>query len=324
MKPLLVVVTGATGFIGSAVLRTILQARTTGRDVMVRAVARTISQSPTATPGLTWATADLSEPATLRGVTEGADVLVQAASRVSGSDAECEAVNIGGSEALAAEALRSGVKRVIQLSTSAVYGPGPHDGITVNQVAPRPLSAASRTRLAGESIFLAQGAVVLRPGLVLGVGDRWVVPALDELRSRIPSHWDSGRGLLSIVDVDDLARLVATLATEPAVPPSGIYHASHPLPVRNRDLMERLAALNVLPAPAGDQPWETCLQQLRERTGRVSERQFALLASDHWYRSDEIWRLSGCPAGPGPLARLVHAAPWYRSILAEQSSAREQ
>jgi hypothetical protein len=50
----------------------------------------------------------------------------------------------------------------------------------------------------------------------------------------------------------------------------------------------------------------------------MSERQFSLLALDHWYRGEEIWLLTGCPEGPGPLARLASASAWYRSFLAER------
>ncbi|WP_368402929.1 hypothetical protein [Streptomyces pseudovenezuelae] len=58
------------------------------------------------------------------------------------------------------------------------------------------------------------------------------------------------------------------------------------------------------------------LERLREVPGRISERQFALLALDHWYESEEVWRLAGCAPGPGPLERLAQAAPWYRAHLA--------
>ncbi|WP_228454150.1 hypothetical protein [Streptomyces alkaliphilus] len=79
--------------------------------------------------------------------------------------------------------------------------------------------------------------------------------------------------------------------------------------------MERLTRLGILPAVAGDWPWVECLRRLRETLGRISERQFALLAQDHWYRSGDIWRAAGCAEGPGPLARLDAAAPWYREHL---------
>ncbi|MFF7266249.1 NAD-dependent epimerase/dehydratase family protein [Streptomyces sp. NPDC008159] len=322
-RPLRVVLTGATGFVGSRVLHTLAaSARGTGLDISIRALGR--SAPPSAPPGVTWTVADLTDLTDLRNrgplrtAASGADVLIHLASRVSGDEAQCAAINVEGTTALVDEAVHRGVDRVVHLSTAAVYGPGPHRGITVDEITPAPVSPASRTRLAGETPVLAAGGIVLRPGLVLGVGDRWVVPALAELRERVPARWDGGRAMLSLVDVDDLARLITTLATARDAPASGVYHASHPLPVTNGDLMAELTALDVLPAAEEDWPWATCLDRLRSVPGRMSERQFSLLAQDHWYASEEIWRATSCPPGPGPLSRLAAAAPWYRSFLARR------
>ncbi|MEC4015042.1 NAD-dependent epimerase/dehydratase family protein [Streptomyces sp. H27-D2] len=330
MRPVRVLVTGGTGFVGAAVLRELARERageSAGEPaVSVRAVARTVAATHSipapaagdgaASAGIEWVAADLSDPGSLRGVTDGVDVLVHLASRVSGSEEECGTVNIHGTRAILAEARRSGVRRIIHLSTAAVYGPGPHRGIPVGGVTPRPLSHASRTRLAGERYALDAGAVVLRPGLVSGAGDRWVVPALRELLERVPAGWDGGRGRASMVDVGDLARLIRALVRTGAAPDGGVYHASHPVPVRNSELMARLAELTVLPAVTGSLSWAECLRRLRETPGRISERQFTLLAGDHWYLSDDVWRLTGCAEGPGPLQRLADAAPWYRAHLA--------
>ncbi|MFI7344263.1 NAD-dependent epimerase/dehydratase family protein [Streptomyces sp. NPDC050085] len=310
-----VLLTGATGFIGSKVLR-----RLVGGGAKVRALTRDAAADLPRADGLTWHTADLSEPASLSGAAEGVGTLIHLASVVSGPESECAAVNVRGTTALMAEARRVGVPRVVHLSTAAVYGPGPHDGPAAHEITPAPVSAASRTRLAGEGPALAAGGIVLRPGLILGAGDRWVVPALADLLDEVPARWDSGRGRLSMVDADDLARLVTALATGARQVDTGVHHASHPHPVRNGDLMARLADLGVLPAAAEDWTWEACLAQLRQSPGRVSERQFALLAQDHWYRGSEIWRLADCPPGPGPLARLAAAAPWYRNHLAGRGS----
>ncbi|MEU6812680.1 NAD-dependent epimerase/dehydratase family protein [Streptomyces sp. NPDC046831] len=308
--------TGATGFIGSAVLDGLLRARAAGRVGAVRALVRTPPAQWHGTgAGPSWVPADLAEPGSTAGALEGADVLVHLAARTSGDASVCEAVNVRASEALAAEARRCGVERVIHLSTAAVYGAGPHSGLRVNEIEPAPVSAASATRLEGERHMLAAGGTVLRPGLVLGRGDRWVVPALAELVGRVPARWDGGRGLLSLVDVGDLARLIVTMATAPGAPPPGVHHASHPRPVSNAALMAELASLGVLPEVTEDLPWEDCLRRLREVPGRMSERQFSLLALDHWYRSEDVWRLTGCPEGPGPLARLADAASWYVSHL---------
>ncbi|MFJ8668554.1 NAD-dependent epimerase/dehydratase family protein [Streptomyces sp. NPDC093600] len=316
MSPTRIVLTGATGFVGSHVLRGLAAAHETDPGITVRALARTAPESRPA-PGVTWTPADLTDPASLRGVMSGADVLVHLASRISGDEAQCAAVNVEGTTALVDEAVRCGVGRVVHLSTTAVYGAGPHRGIAVNEITPAPVSAASRTRLLGETPALAAGGIVLRPGLVLGAGDRWVVPALAELLDRVPARWDGGRGLLSLVDVNDLARLITTLATTPHAPASGIYHASHPEPVNNGELMAQLAALDVLPPTEDDWPWEKCLHHLHRTPGTISERQFSLLAQDHWYDANTIWHTLPCPEGPGPVSRLTEAAPWYRTFLRE-------
>lgn len=305
-----VVVTGATGFVGSAVLRR-LAAQAPGTPV--RAVSRTPPRA--VARGVRWADADLAAAESLRGVCDGADVLLSLASYV-GPDAErCAAVNSAGTAALMAEAERAGVRRIVHLSTCAVYGPGPHRGQDVGELTPAPVSPASRSRLAGEEPVLAAGGLVLRAGLVLGTGDRWVVPALADAFRRVPAGWGGGAGLASFVDVDDLARLVVAfgLGGGDAAGASGVLHAHHPEPVRNRDLMDALADHRVLPRrPAGDWPWRACLDALARTPGWVSERQFTLLAGDHWYRADAAWRLAGLAPGPGPLARLGGAAQWYR------------
>ncbi|MDH6129596.1 NAD(P)-dependent oxidoreductase [Kitasatospora sp. GP82] len=313
-----VALTGATGFIGSTALRALL-----GSGAEVRALARTVPAGGKPAPGgmrvprAEWVHGDLADRASLRELCRGAEALVHLASRVGGPEEDCEAVNSLGTEALMREAVRARIPRIVHLSTAAVYGFGPHRGIAVDGVRPAPVSPASRTRLAGEGFARAAGAVVLRPGLVLGRGDRWVVPAYAELVRRVPAVWDGGTGLLSVVEVGDLARLIATLATaaEPVEP--AVHHASHPVPVPVGELLAELARHGVLPVrPEADLPWPTCLRLLGETPGRVSERQFSLLAQDHWYRSEEIWDLADCPAGPGLLARLGASAGWYRDHLA--------
>ncbi|MEY9847569.1 NAD-dependent epimerase/dehydratase family protein [Streptacidiphilus sp. MAP5-3] len=306
-------VLGATGFVGGTVVGELLR-----RGVEVRVAGRRPPDEPHP-GGVEYVYADLRDPGSLHGVCEGSDVLLQLASYIGPDEEMCRAVNERGTNAAVAEAQRAGTGHVVLLSTAAVHGAGPHSGTAVLGTGTRPVSAASRTRLAGERAVLAAGGTVLRPGLILGEGDRWVLPALEELQRRIPARWDSGRALLSAVGVRDLARLVAGVAGHGAG--LGIRHASHPAPVSIGELLDALARHELLPATGEPWPLDRCLIQLRSTNGWVSERQFRLFAEDHWYADDGTWDTVGVPPGAGPLSGLDEAAPWYRAQLTGRTGA---
>ncbi|MFG2919325.1 NAD-dependent epimerase/dehydratase family protein [Kitasatospora sp. NPDC048298] len=105
---------GATGFIGSAVLRVL-----TDGGARVRALARRV---PEGDGRVDWVSCDLTGPEALTRLCDGAEVVVHLASRVGGGAEECETVNVRGAEAPMAEAVRARMGRIVHLSTAAVYG----------------------------------------------------------------------------------------------------------------------------------------------------------------------------------------------------------
>ncbi|MGW2709893.1 NAD-dependent epimerase/dehydratase family protein [Streptomyces sp. NPDC001356] len=311
-----VVITGATGFIGLAVLNSLARARDAAADRLhLTAVGRTPGPAATARCD-DWHLADLADPASLARSCEDADVLLHLGGTLSPDARTCHTVNVAGTAALMREARRARVGRIVHLSTAAVYGKGPHHGLDVGEIEPAPVSAASASRLQAERYALDAGATVLRPGLVLGRGDRWVIPALNELTARVPALWDGGRARVSAVVVERLAALVTALALRPGPVPAGVFHASHPQPVTTGQLLTALASLGVLRPVTAPWPWEQCLTAFHATQGTCSERQFHLLAQEHWYRSDTIWKAAAQDPGPPPHRDLEPSAPWYRDLVA--------
>ncbi|WP_441251435.1 NAD-dependent epimerase/dehydratase family protein [Kitasatospora sp. McL0602] len=315
-----ILVTGGTGFIGGEVLRQLVAGQSTRREQQYSLRALVHHRTPVLPGGgsVELVRGDLREAASLRGLCDGVDTLLHLGAQVGGDPELCRQVNVLGTGALLAEAARAGVRRIVQLSTTAIYQDGVHRNVTENQLALEPVSATSRTRLAAEQQVLAAGGTVVRPHLVHGQGDTWVVPAVADLMTRLP-HWiDGGRARVSMISVEDLARVLAALAQAPWKPTGPqVYHACHPEPVMVRDLMTAVSERLGLPLPAGD----LTLAAAAERLGGGGwERRLSLLGVDHWYESSRLWRRTGLAPGPGFAARFADQVAWYRATLASATA----
>ncbi|MFJ7218843.1 NAD-dependent epimerase/dehydratase family protein [Amycolatopsis sp. NPDC098790] len=118
-------VTGATGFVGTAVLRELV-AR--GEGARIRVLARRPLPGWMTAAGVTTWRGDVTDAAGLVGLCTGITTLVHLASQVGGDAALCTAVNEDGTAKLLAEARRAGTAEVLYLSTCAVYRDGVHQG----------------------------------------------------------------------------------------------------------------------------------------------------------------------------------------------------
>jgi len=188
--------------------------------------------------------------------------------------------------------------------------------IVAAAVAPAPASAASRSNLAAERAVRAMGGIVLRPHLTYGPGDRWFVPTLLRLLDAVPAWIDGGTALMSVVSVQDLARVSAALAGRPWGPrPGAVLHVSQPRPVSVNTLAHKICTPLGIRLPEHDLPSTVHRALTRNAIPELTDHQFSLLAEDHWYESSRIWRLTGVSPGPGFGRRLAEAADWYRESL---------
>lgn len=308
-----ILVTGATGFIGSAVVRELL-AR--GAGLRLRVLVRRPAPAWMTEAGAVARYGDLTDAASLVGLCHGVTTLVHLATQIGGDPAVCTAVNEDGTANLLGEVRRAGTERVLHLSTCAVYRDGVHRGAQETGLVTDPASATSRSRLAAERLVRAAGGIVLRPHLVHGAGDRHVVPALAGLLRAVPAWAASGSARTSMVAVTDLAAAITALAMNPSAGrPGEVFHVADPRPVRVRRLITAVCGVLGQPIPAEDLPIAEHRARTRAALPALSDHQYSLLTQDHWYESSRIWALSGVSPGPGFARRFAEAAQWYREAL---------
>jgi dihydroflavonol-4-reductase len=207
-----VLVTGATGLVGSAVVAELL-----GRGHAVRALVRPTSDlSNLDTTRVELVRGDVLDRPSVEEALRGCDAVVHAAglADVRGDRKRLLAVNAGGVEVVLGAALEAGVARAVLTSSTSVLGggrvPRVMDEETTSSAETLGLAYFISKKRGEETAFdlAARGLplVVVRPSVVLGPGDIYrssasIVAAL--VRRRLPIYVQGGA---SYCDVRDVAR----------------------------------------------------------------------------------------------------------------------
>lgn len=169
----MIVVTGATGTVGSGVVDLLIE-----RGEQVRAVSR--KPGGTAPAGLEWLTADLTEPSSLAGMATGADAIFLLSTGENGPEQDRNVL---------AEAERASVRMIVKLSA-----------LSVAHGADDPISSRHR---AGEHALQA-GSVpwcFLRPGGFMSNTLGWV----DSIKHTGTVYAPFGYGRTAVIDPQDIA-----------------------------------------------------------------------------------------------------------------------
>lgn len=187
--------TGATGFVGGHLLARAVEA---GHEV--RALTRSTQKERDA---VAWVEGSLDRPDSLAELVEGVDAVIHVAGVINAPDAAgFEAGNVAGTAAMLAAAERTGAKRFVHVSSLAAREPG--------------LSLYGASKARSEALVEASSLpfAIVRPPAVYGPGDRETLE-LFRMAARgiilLPP-----RGRLSLIHVDDLARLLLALAAPDA------------------------------------------------------------------------------------------------------------
>lgn len=252
-----VLITGATGFVGSHVVDHLVRG---GHSI--RALVRATSDTRgLAEAGAELVTGGLHDAASLGEAVREVDVIIHlAAVTHARSAAEFHRVNETGTRDLVAAALegKPTPTRFVYLSSLAAAGPS-HGGTPIEpEHEPRPITAYGRSKLGGEHACLEAGSgfevVVLRAPVVYGPGDRELLRFFRlAARGILPVPAGPAR-LLQVVHVHDLARAIALATVKPAV--QGIMHIADPVARRWEDVTRAFAdavgtRARVVRVPAG-------------------------------------------------------------------------
>jgi nucleoside-diphosphate-sugar epimerase len=207
-----VVVTGANGLVGAAVCRALAE-----RSAQVRAVVRRAGSAP-ALGAVTEHVGDFADEDVARAVTRGADAVVTTVHPMGSSREVQHRVAVEGTPVLARAARDAGVARLVHLSTAGVYdrSAGVGDVAEDGALLPEGSGDYPDTKNATDAALARVGGlttVLVRPPAILGAGGTSVWNTLRPRAVRDGERRANPAQTWAWVHVDDLAALVADVAT---------------------------------------------------------------------------------------------------------------
>jgi len=220
-----VLVTGGSGLVGRHVIAAL---RADG--VTVRALVRPASRHLVEGPGVEVAEGDVTDAAAWHRAAAGISGIVHAAAVIAqrGTRADFQAVNVGGTR-LAAETAKSAGVRLVHVSSVAAYGRsgayaagagGVDEDFTFGPIWDHDFYAQSKRdaeAVVWAGVRAGLDAVVLRPNVIYGEGDRLFSPrVLAAIRMRIAPQVGDGSNHLSCVYAGHVARAARLALTVPA------------------------------------------------------------------------------------------------------------
>jgi nucleoside-diphosphate-sugar epimerase len=317
-----VLLTGASGFVGSHILDVLCAA---GLDVVV--LLRPASNRRFLEPHLRQIeprTGTLDDPGSLAPALAGITHVIHCAGAIKAArSAEFYRVNQAGTLNLVEAAnLQPGLERLVLISSLAAAGPAGPDRPAREEDPPHPVSIYGRSKLAAEQEVRQRCRaefVILRPPAVYGPRD---VEFLRLFRAAT-AHLEPrpARQSLSLVFVRDLAHAVHVSLTHPAAARQTYFVAAREV-VTARELVRQVARqvgrwTFPLPLPALAL-WPFCLaHELRARlTGRASVlslQKFAELRAPGWVCDPRRFAHdTGQECGTTLAAGLAETLAWYR------------
>jgi nucleoside-diphosphate-sugar epimerase len=313
-----VALTGSTGFIGSHVVDALVRA-----GIRPRLLVRDSSRLLVPAEAVEIVKGDVTEHVALERLVQDAATVIHLAGVVRAPTAvEFERVNRGGCEKLvAALGVASPTARLVHVSSLSAAGPSDDPRGRSPELAPAPISAYGRSKLAGERAIASYHGpwVILRPPAVYGPRDIDILQFF-RLVARGLVPLPAGERYVTMAFVADVVR--AVLAAAAGCQSGRVYHLGDVRPFRTEELITLLAhtgdvrarVVRIAPAVVRLAGW--CGDRMQNlgfhRVAMTSDKATELLAR-HWTaRTQESLAELGLPGGTAFVDGARVTWSWYR------------
>lgn len=254
----MILVTGSSGFVGSALCRTLHE-----RGIALRGAVRSGGAAHQIAVG------DMHGSTDWRAALAGCDTVVHLAARVHVMQehnrdplSDYRMVNVDATVNLARQAVEAGVRRFVFVSSVKVNGEATHGVPFSASDVPNPTDPYGQSKLEAEIALRKLGretgleVVIVRPPLVYGPGVKANFLNLIKLVAKgLPLPFGRSRGLRSMVALDNLVDLLALCCSHPRAP-GNTFMVSDGMDLTLGDLVRIIAGAMgkralLLPVPIG-------------------------------------------------------------------------
>lgn len=328
-QPQTVLVTGASGFLGSYIVDSYV-----ARNIPVKAMVRKTSDLTWLRPHLEVGHATLTEGtmtdhASLYRAVEGVTHIVHGAAVIGPNipNKVYQQVNVEGTRVLLAAAVKAEVQRFTLISSVSTYGHGITPGGIVTEETPQiPANPYGQSKLAQQELtfeaYQKQGlpVVSIEPPVIYGPRARvGIGEAVSLVKRRIAPLLDYGRGCMNLVYVTDVVSfLEAADATNAAI--GERFLVAGPRFVSHKEILQTIAAsLGVRPLYLPIPLWLTYLGltlnnaflRLWGKDVFLEPNYFYRFTKGADYRPDKAWRLLGWEPGVDIREGIPKTVEWF-------------
>jgi nucleoside-diphosphate-sugar epimerase len=320
-----VLLTGATGFVGSHILD-VLRSRGIETVLLLRAASNRQFIEPHLQQ-IEIRSGSIDDAPSLAAAARDVTHVIHCAGAVKALTSDgFYAVNEHGTRNLVAALNQRGgaIVRLVHISSLAVAGPTIPGRPLREEDPPQPVSEYGRSKLAGEHVVREECRcefVILRPPAVYGPRDAEFLRLFKAVKSHLLPRFGGGRQALSFVEVGDLARAAVDCLAAPAAA-GGTYFVAADESSTAGELADEIASVMQtwtlpLPLPTGVL-WPVCVAQewVSHLTGKpnvLNRQKYAELRAPAWLCDPgRLARETGVRCPTRLREGLARTLAWYR------------